>query len=399
MQLNDKACASMKICSEMNDEDAHRLDELMTINELQNGFSLNEIVSMVRENVLQDWLRERFLNAEADALSEKNIANMDNNSLSILVSNTLNIDIMTLCEHEADFLTDAVNQERKRLLYKQMHDENEIIVTNQTELVKAFQNKAIDKVCLYDNVFMIPLERTGITYVGKGNAVISITAQNDEIMDFDENHVYFYGLTIVFHFLNPQQVKITHSSSDEHNNRIIFLCENYIVKDNSVYPHELAKLLMGRNPFESASDFSERVKHLRGVIVGRVYLKDTDYDLWHEAFFLYPIWRVEYIEFLRRYVCRASLAFSIPCEEAKALFENERAQLIYADFATDGDDVIIIRLYLHTDGGLGKIYLIRRLWWNTSWTFGSGSGDAGYGLDLIAVDRDNRNQSDVVSYD
>ncbi len=386
MLQKDKDSLITEINMAKDTEDVCHLDELMTIDELQNDFSLSEIVSMVRENVLQDWLRERFLSAEADALSEKNIANMDNNSLRILVCNTLNIDIMALCNHEVNILTEAVKQDRKRLLYGKANDKQEIIATNQTELVNAFQNNSIDKIYLCGNVFSIPIEHTGITYVGKENAVISITARDGEIIDFDENHVYFYELTIVFHFLNPQQVKIAHSSSAEHNNHLIFLHENRIIEDDSVCPHELSKLLMGRTPFETAYDFAERVKRLHGVIVGKAYLKDADYDLWHEAFFLRPIWRVEFIEFLYRYLRGAKIVFSSPCEEAKALFENERVQLIYADFATDVDDIVIIRLYLHADSGFGKVYSLRRLWQSTSWSFGSGSGDAGYGLDLIDIE-------------
>ena len=103
---------------------------------------------------------------------------------------------------------------------------------------------------------------------------------------------------------------------------------------------------------------------------------------------MHPIWRVEFVEFLRRYICGAKMVFSVPCEEAKTLFENERAQLVYADFATVGDDVVISRLYLHADGGSGEIYPIRRLWQSASWSFGSGSGDAGYGLDLIDIEND-----------
>lgn len=388
MLQKEKHSSVKEIYTDMNAEDARRLDELMTIEELQNGFSLYEIVSLVRENILQDWLRERFFSAEADALSKKHIANLDNESLSILICNTLDIDIMTLCDHEANLLTVAVDRERKRFLYEQTLDNNEIVVTNQTELVKAFQNNTIDKVYLYDNVFSIPLERTDITYVGEGNAVISIKVRDDKIIDFDDNHVYFYGLTIVFHFLDPKQVKIAHSSSVEHNNHMIFLCEDRVIKDDSVYHPDLAKLLMRRNPFESAYEFAERAKRLQGVIVGKTYLKDTDYDLRHEAFFLNPIWRVEFVEFLRRYICGGKMFFSIPCEEAKALYENERAQLVYADFATSGDDVVIIHLYLHAGGGIGKMYPIRRLWQNVYWSFGSSSGDAGYGLDLIDVEDD-----------
>ena len=81
---------------------------------------------MIRDNILQDWLRERFFYAEADALAEKNIATLEDHGLSVLVCNTIDIDIMTLCEHEADMLLTAVGRERKRLLYKQAFEKDGI---------------------------------------------------------------------------------------------------------------------------------------------------------------------------------------------------------------------------------------------------------------------------------
>ena len=250
--------------------------------------------------------------------------------------------------------------------------------------MEALADEDTKKVYLYNETFSIPLNRGHITYDGRGNALINIWAQGDTVLDFDGNEVYFYNLTIVFHFLEPRQVKIDHSS--QNHNHIVFLHENRITQDDSVRSHEMAAFLAGRTPFESAHDFAERAKRFHGVIVGKAYLNDTDYDLWHEAYFLHPIWRVEFIESLRRYLQGARIVFFIPCEEAKELFERERVQLIYADFGTNGDDALIIRLYIHADGGQGQIYSIYRLWCESSWAFGSGSGDAGYGLDLITVE-------------
>lgn len=72
---------------------------------------------------------------------------------------------------------------------------------NQAELVVALQNEDVHKVYLYDETFSIPLNRSHITYDGRGNALINIMAQdNSEIVDFDNNEVYFYNLTVVFRF-------------------------------------------------------------------------------------------------------------------------------------------------------------------------------------------------------
>ena len=196
------------------------------------------------------------------------------------------------------------------------------------------------------------------------------------------------NLTIVFHFLEPWQVKINHSS--QNHNHIIFLRENRINQDNSINYYEMTSFLSGRFPFELVSDFTERAKKFHNIIVGKAYLSSSDYNLEHELFFLQPIWRVEFIESLRRYVHGAKLVFPIPSQEAKELFEQERAQLIYADFGTDKNDAVIIRLYLHADSGQGKIYPIQvhsPLDWISTTSFaGLCSGDAGYGLDLIDWD-------------
>ena len=137
-------------------------------------------------------------------------------------------------------------------------------------------------------------------------------------LDFDGNEVYFYNLTIVFHFLEPWQVKINHSS--QNHNHIIFLRENRINQDNSINYYEMTSFLSGRFPFEPVSDFTERAKKFHNIIVGKAYLSSSDYNLEHELFFLQPIWRVEFIESLRRYVHGAKLVFPIPSQEAKELF-------------------------------------------------------------------------------
>ena len=372
-----------------------RLDDCLTLSDLLDAFTLRELVVLTQDGLLEKWLNNHLLESQAEMLS--GVRSFSGDTVLLTLCNALNVDVTRLSDYEAGQVIRALERERERNRRERECGKDGKIVTNQGELVEALANEDVRKVYLYDETFSIPLNRGHITYDGRGNALINILAQGDTVLDFDGNEVYFYNLTIVFHFLEPRQVKIDHSS--QNHNHIVFLRDNRIVQDDSVRPHELAAFLAGRTPFESAHEFAEKAKRFCGVIVGKAYLNDTDYDLWHEAFFLTPVWRVEFIECLRRYVRGARVVFPIPCEEAKDLFERERVQLIYADFGTDRDDAVIVRLYLHTDGGNGKIYPIHRLWCTTSWAFGSGSGDAGYGLDLIAVDCDNRHKSDIVSYD
>ena len=361
---------------------AKRLDDCQTLSDLHDVFTLRELVVLTKDGLLEKWLNSNFGEYQAEMLSNVRGQNVD--VVLMALCNALDIDVTKLSDYEARQVTLAVKNEREKKQREQECGKDGEIVTSQSELVEALADEDTQKVYLYNDIFSIPLNRGQITYDGRGNALINIWAQGDTVLDFDGNKVYFYNLTIVFHFLESSQVKIEHSRHNH--NQIVFLHDNRITKDESVRPHEMMAFLGGRTPFESAHDFAERAKRFHGVIVGKVYLNDTDYDLWHESYFLHPIWRVEFIGSLRRYLQGARIVFSISCEEAKVLFERERVQLIYADFGTNRDDSVIIRLYLHADGGKGKIYSIHRIWCASSWAFGSGSGDAGYGLDLIVVD-------------
>jgi len=362
-----------------------RLDDCQTLSDIQDSFTLRELVILTKDGLLEKWLSSNFLESQAQMLSS--VRGQNGDRVLMALCNALDIDVTKLSDYEAKQVTIAVQNEREKKQRERECGKDGVIVTSQSEFVEALADEDTKKVYLYNETFSIPLNRGHITYDGRGNALINIWAQGDTVLDFDGNEVYFYNLTIVFHFLEPRQVKINHSS--QNHNHIVFLHENRITQDESVQPYEMMTFLAGRSPFESAHDFSERAKMFHGVIVGKAYLNDTDYDLWNKAYLLHPIWRVEFIESLRRYLQGARLVFPVPCEEAKDIFECERVQLIYADFGTNKDDAVILRMYIHAGGGEGKMYLIHRLWCRSSWSFGSGSGsgDAGYGLDLIAVDK------------
>ena len=372
-----------------------RLDDCQTLSDIHDTFTLRELVILTKDGLLEKWLNDNFLEYQAQILS--NARGKSRDAVLMALCEVLDVDVTKISDYDAGEVISAIEREREKSKRERECGKDGIIVTNQRDLVEALANEDTKKIYLYNEIFSIPLNRGHITYDGRGNALINILAQGDTILNFDRNEVYFYNLTIVFHFLDPDQVKIDHSS--QNHNKIIFLREKRISQDDSVRHHEMADFLAGRKPFESVQLFAERAERFHGIIIGKTYLNSTDYDFWHGAFFIKPIWRAEFIDCLRRYVWGAGLAFSINCEEANELFEYERAQLIYADFGIDRDNAVITRLYIHSNGGKGKSYTLHRWCCTTSWAFGSGSGDAGYGLDLIAVDDDNRKSSNIVSFD
>ena len=357
-----------------------RLEDCKSLEELKTTFTLSELVILARDYLLSDWLLKNLYEVQGHELEWKGRVRGDD-ALLVLVCDVLAIDVVELSDYDSRRLTIALAREHARAQRESECGTDGYIVTNQAELCKALSDDNVNKVYLYSVSYSIPMERSNTTYVGRDHAVINIWAK-DCVLDFDGNRIYFYGCTLIFHYLDPSQVMI--NDSRPHNNNMIFLQGGRLDSTGVIDSYELAEFLKGRKPFEDSSEFAKRAAGFKAVIVGTVTLRDTDYDLWHEGFFLKPDWRPYFNEQLRRFVGSSRLVFSVPPKEAESLYNQERVFLVYADFATEGDWVVIDRLYLRSSV-MDKEYVIHRLYQSTSWAFGSGSGDAGYGLDLIAV--------------
>ncbi len=383
--------------SEKNgNEMVKRLEECNTVCDLTAKFTVSEILKLATENKLQSWFETHFYESQAKKLANVTFNNLSKDEKIVLLCEVLpSLAENSFSNYDWSMVKEVYRRECERKGRERECGKDGVIVTNQAELVHALEDDDVQKVYLYNDAYSIPLHRQGMTYDGRGNAVINIMA-NDEILDFDGNRIYFYNLTLVFHYLEPHQVKVDHSSKNH--NHLIFLKADRLKLEDSVPMHEMESFLLGRTPFESEMKFEERGEDFKGIIIGNVCLDDNDYDMWHEAFFLRPVWKLPFWEAVRRYVRNARLVFHIPCDEAAALYENERALLVYADFSADRDDAVIIRLYLQDNGGQGKVYEIHRLWRETSWGFGSGSGETGYGLDLIDDYEEDKLSAEMYRY-
>ena len=387
-----RLCEEMEELLEKGEEMEHqaqtietRLTNCLTLDELHHAFTLQELFALANDGLLQEWMNAHLLESQAKMI-DASVREQGRDALLLRLFEALSLDVLRLPDCDAALLTEAVERERKRVKRVRECGSDGVIVMNQGELVEALTDPDVHKVYLYNEIFSIPLHRSKITYDGRDNAVIDIFAQGDEVLDFDAEEVFFYNLTLVFHYLEPHQVKINYSA--QNHNHIIFLHANRMTRDNSISAQEVTDLLAGRSPFESSQGFAARAKRFHGVIVGSVHLSDADYDMEHGAFFLSPIWRVDFIDVVRRYVGEARLVFPVDESEAAYLYEDERVQLVYADFGTERDNALIVRLYLHTDGGNGNVYPVHRLTYTSSWAFGSGGG--GYGIELIAIDAERR---------
>lgn len=351
-----------------------QLQSCSTLDDLRDAFTLQELLVLAADGLLQAWLRARFWESQADML-DRAIRMQGREAVLLRLCEALSIDVMHLSNDEISLLMETLKRERERK--KRVHEcgTDGVIVSSQEDLVEALADPGVHKVYLYKDIFSIPLHRPHMTYDGRDGALIHIFAQGDEILDFDASEVYFYNLTLVFHFLLPQQVRMKYS--EQHHNHVLFLRADRMTREACMPAYDVLMALADRTPFESVEHFTERAGRLQGVIVGTTYLFDTAYDRERGAFSLKPVWRMDFIDAVRRYLGRSQLIFFLDSEEAAELYEKERAQLVFADFGTEQNQVVIVRLYLYT--AAGKMYAIHRLG-ASSCPFGSGGG---YGLELI----------------
>ena len=362
------------------DDAAHRLDSYLTIAELREAFSLEELMRMTKDGVLQSWLWERLLDAEAQELSQEKTAGMNDDEIRVLLCRLFDVDVTRLPQHEAARLEQSLADCRILEARHASCGDDGVIVANQREFVEAMQNPQVRKFYLFDGAYTIPLQREQTTYDGRGNALIDIKAKDEELLYFDAKEIYFYNMTVVFHYAKPSQVKL--EASRQNNNKILFLHVDRLSNVDSVVQQDIWAMLKGRSSFETAEQFQKRLYELGGVVLGTVLLEAEDYDIEKQAFFVHPAWKVDFAPMVRRYIDGGSLCFYMGADEAKSLYENERRLCVYAILSAEGRRAAIERIFL-MDKDRNRRYIVR-VDGNTSWCFSSASGSMGYGLELIA---------------
>ena len=362
------------------DDDVHRLDDYLTIAELREAFSLEELLRMVKDGTLQSWLWERLLDVEAQELSEEKTAELSDDELRVMLCRLFEVDVTRLPACEAASVEQSLAKCRLRDMRRASCGKDGAIVTDQRSLVEAMQDASVRKFYLFDGAYTIPLQREGTTYDGRGNALIEIKARGDEPLDLDAREIYFYNLTLVFHYLVPSQVKL--EASRQNGNTLIFLQADKVALAPFVTQQDVLQMLAGRTPFELPEQFEKRLHVLDGTVLGTVLLEAENYDIKQKTFFVRPVWKVDFAEMIRRYVDGDSLYFYSEPTEAESMYQGARRQLVYAEFCADGDCAAIVRIFL-LDANGKRIYIVRA-GKGTSWHFQSGSCGMGYGLDLIA---------------
>lgn len=353
---------------------SERMLQCSTIQDLTRLFSLVELAEMARAGILQSWLAENFSEEVAEILSPEEILSWNDDELKLSLCELLEIDIAELSDYDAQAIERAIN---KRQL-KEIYGGDGTIVTNQRELIDALNNGDLI-IYLVGGVFQIPLNKGGVTYYGRENALVEIPNRRD--VDFDAAEISLNDLQIFLR--NNITVKYANSTN------LIFLRGDKIALNDGVKKIDVYKLLRGRRAFETSEKFSQRAEDMRGIVAGKVFLDEKDYNINWQAFDLKIDWHLDFLRVARKFI-EKFFSCNIPAGLAAQIYATERAQLIYADFCADGDFPAIKQLYLiNADGTRFDILVTdkpaQEYFAEQKENQSSGSGGSGYGLELITV--------------
>ena len=353
------------------------LRDYNSLQEVAENFSLAELFTLAKQKNLDEWLESNFYTAESQQL----IAALDDKvsaaELKLIICKIFNLDLENLSTDELDEISRCVaKNQRRELFFDKIDGDNRkaAFVETQSELVRELQNGA-EVLYLYGGEFRIPLNLHGKTYIGRNNAIIDFTDDGD--IDFDERDIIFEGLQIFLH--HPVTLRLEKSK----NVKILNGSKHSI--ENRPTLKEIFSILRGRNPFESAENFSQRVEEMRGVAVGTVLLNDENYFCDSTIFKFSPKWNFEYVAVLKGYVNGRDFYIKLSPEDAQRLYINERKLQIFADFTYIDGKLTILNLYFETET-LGRISIeniLRDALHEEKFSSGSGILALGYGLELI----------------
>ncbi|MBQ7704761.1 MAG: hypothetical protein IJT73_04955 [Selenomonadaceae bacterium] len=362
-----------------NEKFLQRLSFCFTLQEIIQSFTLPEIMEAARAGLIQDWIRENVSDDAANFLSQDKISEWNNDELCLAVCQIFSVDLNSLTEYEAQSVSRAIKRKQLKEIYIEDGEEG-AIVTNQRELLESL-NAGYIVIYLVGGIFQIPLLKGGVTYIGRENALVEVS--NFEDVSFDRAEIILKDLQLFVR--QPINIECQNSTN------VKILRGEKIALDNSIKKNEIYRLLQGRNAFETFEEFDERAKKMNGIVVGEVALEEKNYNIKWQVFDLKILWRLDFLNVARKFLTGKFFSCVVTADFAKKIYENERVQLVYADFVTDGNFPIIRCLYMITADGIridikvGNIPLIDEIAGMQNYGSGSVSGSCGrgYGLELI----------------
>lgn len=149
---------------------------------------------------------------------------------------------------------------------------------------------------LINNEFYIPLEKRGITYIGKENAVINLPFRGN--IDFKDFDIHLKDVTV---FLD-HNIDINQDNLEN----VKILSGTELIKGNEML---FGSLSQGRDEFTTKCDFKRQVKDLLPIQIGNVFLQKDGYDIEKELFEINPSWNIKYIDYIDKFIQGKRLYF------------------------------------------------------------------------------------------
>ena len=152
--------------------------EVRSVEELRNNFSILKVMGYLKTGRLLIWLRDRYLNEEADAVKE---LNPEDPECARKLCNILNVPYLE--EMKESLLKKTEQNERILCLKKYTNkEEYEVLIDqiafNQDELYDLL-DAGVNEIYLCGEQFSIPLSQPGITYIGINNPVAVIDSKEE----------------------------------------------------------------------------------------------------------------------------------------------------------------------------------------------------------------------------
>ncbi len=358
-----------------------------TLDELSANVDLGTLVQSALEGSLQRWFEEHFYSDQAQALNRERINELDADAIRLALCEELSLDLMSLSDYDTRSIERALARRRKKIMYIDFDagDPDGYIAENQAQLIKLMYKDDCKVIYLCGGEFQIPLGRRSMTYIGRDGAIINVAARQP--LNLDEAGIILRDVTLYLQYLTPDKITLDNSEN------VRFVLGRRFALDDEIKQHEIYAFLQGRGAFESFEAFESRSERMRGIVVGEVALEASDFDIARNIFELRPKWRVEFVKAIKKFARDKFFSVFVDADSARKIFENERKQLVYADFGTDGGDAAIRVMFLQTET-CGRILILLTdkppdFIFDNPIGYTSGSGGAGYGLELIAAFKDD----------
>lgn len=327
------------------------------------------LIDTIRTGKFSEWLENKGLSYE-NKLLEQFFKQEDFSDIELImkICEIFSIDKAYLPQDIIQEIAVILNKKRKALNYVGIQEKTDFcLVENQRDLMKVLM-KDTEKIYLCNEDFRIPLSKSK-NYIGKGNALITIP--NKEDINFADYNIRLKDVTL---FLE-HNINISEDNLDNVN-----ILRN---EENSSGNLQLFyNLSLGRTFFETREDFRRRAKDLLKINIGTVFLKEYDYQLYVQKYYIEANWDIRFLDYAVAFSRNKKMWFIADRDMAKDIYINQRKFPIYAWFDTNGDKIFITKLTIELQK-YGEIEILFKD--IETATDGISSGYSGYGIGLIDI--------------